>query len=719
MAELRLDRRHEHLRAGGTSVVVEVGPDTVPRVLHWGADLGDLDDAALAALGDAVRPTTGDSVVTHQTSVPLVPQHGTGWLGRPGITGNRVVDGRPGPGWSPLFTSVQHARADSETVCRLVSEGTDPVNELVLTTELEVHPSGLVRARAALRNDGATPYALGLLECALPVPAVADELLHLTGHHTRERIPQRQPFTVGQLVREARSGRPGHDATTVIAAGVPGFGWRSGRVWSVHVAWNGNQVSVAERTDGGWRLLRGSELLLPGEVVLAPGETYTAPWLVASWGDGLDELAGRHHDFLRARPQHPTRPRPVLLNTWEAVYFDHDLDRLTALAEAGAEVGVDRFVLDDGWFRGRRNDRAGLGDWFVDEAVWPDGLRPLVDRVHALGMEFGLWFEPEMVNLDSDLARAHPDWLLGVGRGAGPESRYQHVLDLSKDEVVTYVTERMSQLIGELDIAYIKWDHNRALVDAGSQPTGIAVGHANAHAVQAVMAELKQRHPGLEIESCCGGGGRIDLGIIEFADRVWASDCIDAHDRLDIQRGTNLLLPPELVGTHIGSPRAHTTGRVQPLSLRGGVALWGHLGIEWDLTRASAEDRAEVAEWVALHKALRPLLHTGRLVHADLSGDAFRLEGVVADDGSRGVYGLAAYDRPLTSSYGRMPLGGLRDDVTYRVTLLPPGGRASVGRRPVWLDSPVALPGRVLREVGLEVPMLLPDGYLLIDATAT
>jgi alpha-galactosidase len=650
--------------------------------------------------------------------VPLVPQHGTGWLGRPGITGNRHLDGVPGPGWSPLFTSVQHARTDSDGACRLVSKATDPVAELFLTTEIEVHPSGLVRARASLRNDGGTPYALGSLECALPVPAVADELLHLTGHHTRERMPQRQPFAVGQLVREARGGRPGHDATTVIAAGVPAIGWRSGRVWSVHVAWNGNQVSVAERTDGGWRLLRGGELLLAGEVVLGPGRTYAAPWLIASWGDGLDELAGRHHQYLRGRRQHPTRPRPVLLNTWEAVYFDHDIGRLTALAEAGAEVGVERFVLDDGWFRGRRNDRAGLGDWFVDETVWPDGLRPLVDRVHALGMEFGLWFEPEMVNLDSDLARAHPDWLLGVGRGPGPESRYQHVLDLSKTEVVSYVTERMSSLVTELDIAYIKWDHNRALVDAGSQPHGQPVGHANAHAVQRIMTELKQRHPGLEIESCCGGGGRIDLGIVDVVDRVWASDCIDAHDRLDIQRGTSLLLPPELVGTHIGSPRAHTTGRVQPLELRGGVALWGHLGIEWDLTRASVEERAEVARWVALHKSLRPLLHTGRVVHADLSGDAFRLEGVVAQDGSRAVYGLAGYDRPITSSYGLMPLGGLRDDLTYRIGLLPPGDESPVARRPVWMDEPVTLPGRVLREVGLELPVLAPDGYLLIDATA-
>lgn len=696
-------------------MVLELGDDTLPRLVHWGVDVGDLEPASLDALGVAVQGTFGDSPVVHQTSLPLVPQHATGWLGRPGISGSR-----DGADWSPLLaTNATHTRATSPVIDSLTSSASDPVAGITVTTEVEVHRGGLVRVRAAVRNDKPEPYGVHVLECALPVPAMATELLHLTGYHTRERLPQRQPFTVGQVVREARGGRPGHDATTVMCAGAAGFGFRSGRVWSVHVAWSGNQVSVAERTDGGWRLLRGGELLLPGEVVLARGETYTSPWLVASWGDGLDQLAGRHHDFLRARPQHPSRARPVLLNTWEAVYFDQDLERLTRLAEAGAEVGVERFVLDDGWFRGRRDDRAGLGDWFVDEGIWPEGLRPLVDRVQALGMEFGLWFEPEMVNLDSDLARAHPDWLLDVGRGPGLPSRHQHVLDLSKPEVVAHLMTRMSSLIHELDVAYIKWDHNRAVVDAGTQPSGIPVAHANARAVQEMMAELKRRHPGLEIESCCGGGGRVDLGIIEHADRVWASDCIDPHDRLDIQRGTALLLPPELVGTHIGSERAHTTGRRHSLGFRAGVALWGHLGIEWDLTRATADERAEVAEWVALHKSLRPLLHSGRVVHADLGDAAFRLEGVVSVDRSRAVYGLAAASRPLTSSYGRMPLVGLDPGVTYRIRPLPPGDRAPIGRRPRWLDEEVALPGRVLEDIGLELPVLPPDEVLLIDVVAT
>lgn len=264
----------------------------------------------------------------------------------------------------------------------------------------------------------------------LPVSPVATELFDLAGRWGRERAPQRAPLVVGTHARENRRGRTGPDAPLVLAAGTAGFGTRGGEVWAVHVAWSGNHVSYAERLSTGAAVLGGGELLLPGEIVLAAGESYTGPWVYAAHSaDGLDGIAARCHTHLRARRHHPRRPRPVVLNTWEAVYFDHDLARLTELARLAAEVGVERYVLDDGWFRHRRDDTAGLGDWYVDEAVWPDGLHPLVDAVRGLGMEFGLWVEPEMVNPDSDLARAHPEWLLATGGRRPLPSRNQQVLD--------------------------------------------------------------------------------------------------------------------------------------------------------------------------------------------------------------------------------------------------------------------------------------------------
>ena len=352
----------------------------------------------------------------------------------------------------------------------------------------------------------------------------------------------------------------------------------------------------------GQQVLGAGELVLPGEIRLAAGESYQSPWLHAAFGDGLNEVSRRFHRYLRVPAHAPASPRPVVVNTWEAVYFDHDLDRLTELAEAAAAAGAERFVLDDGWFLGRRNDHAGLGDWFVDPTVWPDGLAPLIERVHRLGMQFGLWVEPEMINLESELARAHPEWIFRAGGREGIATRQQYVLDLGHPDAYAYIAGCLHALLDEYDIACLKWDHNRMVVEAGHSPSGAPGVHRHTLAVYRLMDELRQRHPGLEIESCAGGGGRIDLEILNRTDRVWPSDCIDALERQQIQRYTMLLLPPELVGTHLGDAEAHTTQRRHHVGFRAAAALWGHMGIEWDLTSATPGKRALVRRWVELHK---------------------------------------------------------------------------------------------------------------------
>jgi alpha-galactosidase len=375
----------------------------------------------------------------------------------------------------------------------------------------------------------------------------------------------------------------------------------------------------------------------------------------------------------------------VVLNTWEAVYFDHDLDKLTHLADLGAQVGVERFVLDDGWFRHRRDDRAGLGDWYVDETVWPSGLRPLIDHVRALGMEFGLWVEPEMVNPDSDLARAHPEWTLATGGRTPADRRSQQVLDLTHPEAYAYILERLDALLTEYDIAYLKWDHNRELVDAGHSPDGEPTVHRQTHAVYALLDELRARHPGLEIESCASGGGRIDLAILERTDRVWASDCNDALERQSINRWTQLLLPPELVGSHIGAVRSHTTGRTHDLTFRAGTALFGHLGIEWDLTRA-------------------------REAH-----------GVISHDRTEAVFALTAVATPVTAHPGTLRLPGLDPNTTYHLRPLPPGDQAPgmEGGTPAWCTKDgITLPGSVLERVGIQIPNLHPEQLILLQLTS-
>ncbi|MBR8743644.1 alpha-galactosidase, partial [Nocardiopsis sp. MG754419] len=400
------DHRTIVLRAAGTALVLRVPDLGLPYVLHWGADLPDPE-----GLVPAAAPPAALNDLDAPTPVSLVPTQGEGWRGHPGLAGHH--EGRVTyPAWSAVEVDVDPPTdTGSEAGGRVTvtAEG----GGLRLRTELWMEAQGLVRARNTVTNLDPDPWTLDTLTVTLPLPREAEEVLDLTGRWVRERSPQRAPLTMGTRMRASRRGRTGHDAPLVLVAGTPGFGFRSGEVWGVHTAWSGDHLHLAERLPEGAgqadAVLAGGELLHPGEVRLARGESYTTPWIFLGWSDqGLDGLSGRFHRWLRARPDHPASPRPVVLNTWEAVYFDHDPERLRRLADTAARIGVERFVLDDGWFRGRRDDTAGLGDWTVDARVWPDGLHPLFDHVRALGMQVGLWVEPEMVNPDSDLARAHP-----------------------------------------------------------------------------------------------------------------------------------------------------------------------------------------------------------------------------------------------------------------------------------------------------------------------
>lgn len=714
-------RGYLHLRAPGTSLVLDCTGSRLPRVLHWGEDLGDVDHTALAELATASAARQMSNTLDLPVPLSLLPEHSAGWLGTPGLTGHR-----DGADFSTAFTvrSIRTVRTpDLPQAHQLTVDAVDEHARLQLVLEIELTASGLVRQRATVtnRDTGERPYVLDGLLLALPVPAHATQLLDLTGRHARERSPQRHEFTLGTHLRENRRGRTGTDATLLHLAGERGFGFRTGEVWALHVAWSGNHRTLAERTPAGVSLLGAGETLLGGEVRLAGGESYTSPWIVGSYGHGLDELAGRFHQHLRARSRHPRRPRPVTLNTWEAIYFQHDLGRLTALADAAAEVGAERFVLDDGWFKGRRHDRAGLGDWYVDETVWPGGLGPLVDHVRALGLEFGLWVEPEMVSPDSDLARAHPEWILATGDRLPPESRQQQVLDLGHTGAYDYLLERLDALVGEYGIDYLKWDHNRDLVEAGHSPTGAAGVHVQTAATYRLLDELRARHPGLEIESCSSGGGRIDLAVLERTDRVWTSDCIDALERQRIQRWTGLLLPPELLGAHVGSPVAHTTGRTHTLDFRAGTALFGHFGIEWDLTAADADERARLAEWVAAYKELRPLLHSGTVVHGDHPDPALWVHGVVAADRSRALYALVQTATSVTSPAGPVRLPGLDADARYRIRPHRPGDRAEGPHRsdPLWWERAdgVELTGRLLAVTGVRAPTLHPERLVLVEAS--
>ncbi|NED98016.1 alpha-galactosidase [Phytoactinopolyspora alkaliphila] len=710
------DEAHEliHCRAGGTSLLIECRGSQLPHVVYWGRDLGELSDDELAAVALTRRPQQVYNSIDRDVPVGLLPEPAYGWTGTPGLSGHRG-----GPAFSALFAVAGRADAVADGGRNVTITAEDAAARLRLILEIGVTGAGLVRMRASVENTGEDTYVVDGLNLALPVPAVATELLDMTGRHLRERSPQRSRFTAGTYLRENRRGRTGLDATLLLAAGESGFGFRSGAVWAMHVAWSGNHRVLAERTPRGVAVLAGGELLLPGEVRLAPGERYTSPWIYGSHGDGLDEVSRRFHQHLRHRPGHARSPRPVTLNTWEAVYFDHDLGRLSQLADLAADVGVERFVLDDGWFSGRRDDRAGLGDWYVDTDVWPDGLHPLIDHVAKLDMQFGLWVEPEMINPDSRLARAHPEWIMAAGDRLPPEARHQQVLNLGHPGAYAYILERLDALLSEYPIGYLKWDHNRDLVDAGHRGDGgSAAVHRQTLATYRLIDELKVRHPQVEIESCSSGGGRVDLGILERTDRIWASDCIDALERQQIQLWTSLLVPLDMIGAHVGATVSHTTGRRHTLGFRAGTALFGHFGIEWDLTTATPEERRELGGWVALYKRIRELLHTGDVVRGDHPDPAVLVHGVVAADRSRAIFAVVQLATSAQAPTGLIRLPGLDPRSRYRIAPLPPGDRIDgPTRSPLgWWEDGAVVTGQFASEAGVQAPTLYPERLALIEA---
>lgn len=716
-----------HLAASGVSVLLDVTDGRVPAIAHWGRGLGTLGPEGLDALCEAAVPPVPQNLVDVPVRVGLLPQVSDGWLGRPGLAGSRP----DGSGWTPrLITRALRidgtppADVHAETGAAQVEiDLEDPDEGLAVLLELELLPTGLLRLRARLTNTGTDPYRLDELTLSLPVPATADELLDFAGRWTKERTPQRRAFTVGTHLRENRRGRTGADSAHLLHAGRPGFGFREGEVWAVHTAFSGNHRHLAERTSSDQRLLGGGELLLPGEVALEQGGTYESPWLYASYGDGLDQVAARFHRHLRSRPHHVDARRPVTLNVWEAVYFDHDLERLTDLADRAAALGVERFVLDDGWFGSRRDDTSGLGDWVVSDEAWPDGLGPLIDHVRAHGMEFGIWFEPEMVSEDSDVARAHPEWIMAPSPERMPlRSRNQQVLNLSIPEAYAHVRDQMLALLGAHEIGYIKWDQNRDLLESATRATGRAAVHDQTRAAYRLMDELREAHPGLEIEACASGGARVDLGVLEHTDRVWVSDCIDPLERQQMHRWTSQLIPLELMGSHIASGRSHTTGRLHTLGFRAHSALMGHLGIEWDLAAASEEELAELTAWITLYKERRELLFTGDLVRADRGESPLWLQGVVSPDQGEALFALSAVGRADTAQHPRLVLPGLDPAAAYRVRALLPSGPPSHLTPPPWLarvleaDGAV-LPGAALAVAGLAAPLLDPEQGLLLSLT--
>ena len=633
----------------------------------------------------------------------IIPQHHDGWLGTSGIEGCF----HDGSGSFPHFVieSSSHTATSATFILR------DDHFDLELDLNLKIHPSGVLALDGSFTNRGSLPYLLHGLRFALPVPSRAEELLTLGGRWGMEFGEQRTSWKQSTISVSNSRGRTSHEKWPVVFAGTAQFGEQHGEVWGCHVGWSGNfDITLDGVTEHRKHMLVG-EKVVAGELVIHSKETYSAPTVYAVHSPhGLNTASQHFHQFVRSRLRHEDTWRPVTLNTWEAVYFEHNFETLTKLADVAAHVGVERFVLDDGWFSGRRNDTAGLGDWTVDSSVWPDGLHPLINHVKSLGMEFGIWCEPEMVNPDSDLFRKHPDWVLHHGVNPPITGRNQLVLDLSRSEVREFLFTSVSQLLDTHDISYVKWDHNRDLVASPA--------HEQTRGIYELLGRLKQSHPQVQFESCASGGGRIDFGILPFVDRFWTSDSIDPLDRILIQRGAQRLMPPEVLGSHIGSPTSHITRRSHSLAFRATTAFFGWLGIEWNLLNASPHEQDRLASVVTQYKEFRPLLHSGVTFREDHSDTNIVVHGVSAHDQSRSLVSVTRLANGPSSHVDPIHIHHLDDDTSFVVEPLHLGTPTYAPHRklPQWIEEgSITMSGRQLKEIGVTCPPLLPASSFLIQ----
>ena len=691
------------LSAPTSSLLIEVVNGALV-IRHWGAPiLGQNHDIALAS-----RVSIANSSWDEPQLPGLMRESARGFLGRPTLSGHRN-----GKAWSTKFEVTDFHHQGNH--CTVTLRDFHAELEVIVTFDLDAF--GVLIQKATVKNIGNSDYVLNEFIHWLPLPREATQTLDFAGRWSNERQPQRRDIQIGTWVRESREGRSGHNFSIADIALTAQTSFQSGSAWATSIAWSGNSHYLVERGFDGQQSIGAGELLLAGEVILKGNESYEAPALFAVYSSqGLDGVSAAFHSHLRAREIHPKRPRPLTLNMWEALYFDHNESKIRELVDVAAEVGVERVVLDDGWFHSRRNDRSGLGDWVIDPAVWPNGLTPVIEYINSKGIEFGLWFEGEMVNPDSDLYRAHPEWILHEGDRTPPLWRHQLVLDLGHEEAYKHVLEQTSSLLAAHNIVYIKWDHNRVLVDAGH--LGVAGVRRQTQAIYRLFAELKKRHPGLEIESCASGGARIDLGVIDYVDRFWTSDNNDALERQTIQRWTSQVIPPEMLGTHIGPTHGHQTGRTLELSMRAITALFGHAGIEWNITQATAEERANLATWAKYYKDNRALLHSGKSVRIDYPDEHGYLHGVISADTKKSIFAYVQLTPTVTIHPASLKFAGLDAAANYLVKAVYPAGkpRFMLITPPQWMDG-ITMSGSALATIGVSAPILAPANAVLIEIT--
>lgn len=531
------------------------------------------------------------------------------------VRSHRIYPGKPAlPGLPATFGGTE-ACTTLELLCE------DPVLSLEITLFYTAFEKLDVITRSArLQNKGKAPLELlKALSFCVDLEGQDFRLLSLHGAWARERHTALRPILPGKLRVDSLRGGPGHEQNPFVALLRNDAGEDFGEVYGFNLVYSGNFLLQAEGSSFNKTRLVGGINPEAFSWRLEAGESFCTPEAVLVYSDGgLSKMTRTFHDLYRnhlLRGEYKDKPRPVLINNWEATYFDFNTEKLIAIVREASRCGIEMLVMDDGWFGKRRDDNSSLGDWIVNEEKLPGGLPYLVREVNKLGLKFGIWFEPEMISPDSELFRAHPDWCLHTPGRTPSLSRNQLVLDYSRREVREHVYSRLKAVLSSANIEYVKWDMNRPLTNAGSE--GLPperqreLGHRHILGVYELMERLTSEFPHILLENCSGGGARFDPGMLYFSPQIWCSDNTDAIERLDIQKGTALVYPVSAMGAHVSDVPNHTVGRVTPFKTRGLVALTGTFGYELDITRIPQSDRKAIPGQVALYKKYNRLIRQG------------------------------------------------------------------------------------------------------------
>ena len=471
-----------------------------------------------------------------------------------------------------------------------------------------------------VKNAGKdTLYLTKVFSACLDMDNQDFEMLTMHGSWARERQIEYRSIGHGKQSVGSIRGESSHQEHPFFALKAKDANEDNGNVYGMHFVYSGNFIGQVERNQfDGVRAVMG---IHPENFCwkLETGEEFVAPEVVMTYSaNGLGQMTRNLHDMYRnhlIRGEYKDKKRPILINNWEATYFDFDTDKLLSIAKRAAALGIEMLVMDDGWFGHRNDDNTSLGDWFVNEGKITGGLKHLVDEVNKLGLKFGIWFEPEMISPDSELYKAHPDWAIAVPGRTASLCRNQYVLDLSRRDVLEYTYESVAKVLRSANIAYVKWDMNRQLSDLGSMQLPADQQGELYHRYVLGVYELQERliteFPHLLLENCSGGGARFDPGMLYYSPQIWCSDDTDAIERLKIQEGTSRIYPLSAMGAHISDCPNHTVGRVTPFETRGYVALAGTFGYELDITKISKEDQEMIPQQVAMYHKYNDLVREG------------------------------------------------------------------------------------------------------------